>query len=213
MTSTPNHQRLTSRPLSLLFVIGCLIMLGCTHQTTAPATTASGPQQSSKPIPESWDIKAKLGIRNTLKNGNSGSVFLDWQQRGDEYRIRVSGPLGQGGANITGNHHQITIKPAGKAPLTSNKPEQLIRDTFGWDFPLRDLSYWIRGLASPYRSNTQLAYAKDDTLSSLKQSVWSMTYERYQPAQEWLMPAVLRTEKDGLSLKLVIRQWQLNPSS
>jgi len=177
----------------------------CSQQPAKSVATEPSLTQSPKPIPSTWNIKAKLGIRST---SNSGSVNLHWQQQGDQYRLRITGPLGQGGGIITGNNKQILIKRSGKPPLSSDSPEKLIRQTFGWDFPLRDLSYWIRGLPSPFRPNTQLEYKTNGSLTSLKQAVWSIGYERYTLVDQWLMPTLVRTEKDGVTLKLIIKQWQ-----
>jgi outer membrane lipoprotein LolB len=161
--------------------------------------------QTHTAIPDVWNITAKLGIHN---GDDSGSVTLYWQQQKNQYHIRIAGPLGQGSAVLSGNEDTIIIERPSKQTLYSNNPAQLIKDTFGWDLPIKDLNYWVRGLASPLLDTAKQNYNASGVLSGLNQSDWSLRYTRYRATDLWLMPQRIRAKKGELMLTLVIKRWE-----
>ncbi|ODS22946.1 outer membrane lipoprotein LolB [Candidatus Endobugula sertula] len=165
-------------------------------------------QQFPQAIPSHWTMTAKLGIRTA---NNSGSATLNWQQQQDRYQIRLSGPLGQGAGKISGDNTYITIERANKPPLFSTKPEQLIQETFNWELPLQHLSYWVRGLPSPYSNQAEQDYANTGTLLQLRQSGWTLHYDRYHSIGRWLMPGRIKAQKETIKLTLVIKRWRFPP--
>lgn len=184
----------------LILLSAFLFISACSQLPTLPADT----QQSANAIPSQWHISAKMGIRSP---SNSGSVTLDWQQQEDEYHIRASGPLGQGSGLLSGNQNTITITRPNKTDITSNDPEQLIKDALGWTLPLTHLQYWARGLADPNIALAEQTFNADGSLSLLQQSGWSIRYTRHMMAEQWLMPAKVRATKDDVTITLVIKQW------
>lgn len=180
-------------------LLAALLLSACSQQPVKQA-----PSQTATAIPSTWQITAKLGIRNT---DNSGSVTLKWQQDAEQYHIRISGPLGQGSGVLSGNQNTISVQRANKDTLFSNDPTQLIRSTFGWNLPLEHLNYWVRGLTSPLLDTKEQRYNTSGTLDTLKQSDWSLRYSRYQHTQHWLMPHRIVATKDDTVLTLIVRKW------
>ena len=181
-------------------LFAALLLLSACSQQPLKSTLS----QTQKAIPSTWLINAKLGIRNTEK---SGSVTLKWEQEAEQYRIRISGPLGQGSGVLSGNQSNISVKRANKDTLYSTNPTQLIRTTFGWDLPLAHLNYWARGLTSPLLDITEQRYNISGTLDTLTQSGWSLYYSRYKQTQDWLMPHRIVAKKDGVVLTLIVKKW------
>lgn len=197
---------------SVLFSL--LFISACSQQPTINPPQ----QQAQQAIPDHWNITAKLGIRT---QDDSGSLTLQWAQKGQHYTIQASGPLGQGRATIIGQQQQIMISRPNQATTYSNYPEQLLEDTLGWQFPIQQLGYWVRGL--PYPENNALTlqtsasntaeyqWSPTGTLTSLRQSGWLLEYDRYQQTDAWLLPKRVKAKKDNITLTLIIKQWQLNP--
>lgn len=182
----------------LLFTL--LLLSACSQQITTPPPI----QKNAAPIPNTWTITAKLGVRT---ENDSGSVTLLWQQQGPQYRIRISGPLGQGNGLLSGDDQHIVIERPNQDTLFSNNPSQLIEETFGWELPLQHLQYWIRGLNTPLLETTRQDHESSGALSNLHQDGWHLQYARYKPSGKWLMPGRIRAEKEGLVLTLIIKQW------
>ena len=57
-------------------------------------------------IANAWQLTGKLGFKSPQK---AGSVNLNWHQSGADYQLKLSGPLGTGSAQITGNKDQIKV--------------------------------------------------------------------------------------------------------
>jgi len=181
-----------------------LVFVGCSQTPTQTHTPEKSVNQI--PPPKQWGITAKLGIKVP---DQSGSVSLTWKQLDTSYRIRVQGPLGQGSGIIYGNAERIVIKRPGKPLLTSSDASTLIKETFGWHFPLNDLKFWIRGIPTP---NTQITAKKQNAsgqLDSLQQTQWSIEYSRYQMVDQWLFPGKIIAQKGDTQLTMIIRKWEI----
>lgn len=196
---------------ALLLLCALLLVSACSTYDTKPYNEPADENIHYLAVPDVWQIEAKLGIKNDT---DSGSVTLSWQQQQDNYIIRLSGPLGQGSATLTGNQQFIMIERPGKETVFSNEPIQLIQQTLGWDLPLHDLPYWVRGLKSP--SNHSLTnpltdpittYNDAGTLTQLTQMGWMIDYSRYRPQQNRLMPHKIRAKNNDATLTLLIKEW------
>jgi len=195
-----------------IILISLLAISAC---STQPNTHTA--QQTQQPIPDHWNITAKLGIRT---QDDSGSLTLRWTQKGEHYHIQASGPLGQGRVAITGQKHQIMMKRPNQPASYSSHPEQLLEDTLGWQFPIQQLGYWVRGLPYPennrhqnntvHNDETEYHWDTSGTLTALVQSGWHLEYDRYQLIDNWLLPKKIKARKENVVLTLIIKQWQLN---
>ncbi|MFT6389953.1 MAG: outer membrane lipoprotein LolB [Cellvibrionaceae bacterium] len=187
-------------------VIATLLLAGCTQLTTQPEINTQIDKTALPAPPEQWKITAKLGVKVPQQ---SGSVTLIWEQMDTSYRIRVQGPLGQGNAMIYGNEDRIVIKRLGKPLLTSDNANALIKNTFGWSFPLDELRFWIRGLPNPNSAITSKKQNASGTLEQLNQSNWVINYSRHQKVGQWEFPSKIVAQKEESRLTMIIRQWEL----
>ena len=158
---------------------------------------------------DQWRIKGKLGVRTDT---DSGSVAIDWRQHRDHYRIRVNGPLGQGGAWVEGDRQFITLQQPGRQPVVSTTPEQLLKETLGWFLPINDLRYWVQGVPNSNKMISEPAYDKQGMLVAFEQADWSVSLSRYKPVEKWLLPHKIRLNKNDVQLTLAIREWQFPQS-
>jgi len=190
------------RSLTLFVVI--LLITSCTQTPTQP--NAIDLKKNQIPPPQQWEITAKLGIRVP---DQSGSVSLTWQQLDTSYRIRVQGPLGQGSGIIYGNADRVVIKRPGKPLLSSSNAAGLIRETFGWEFPLNELKFWIRGMPTPNTVITSEKQNASGLLENLQQARWSMEYSRYQKVDQWFLPGKIVAQQGETRLTMIIRKWAI----
>jgi outer membrane lipoprotein LolB len=177
-----------------------LLLSACSQQSTLPPL----PAQSTQPIPQTWVIAAKLGIRS---RDESGSVTLKWQQQGQEYQINLAGPLGQGSALLMGNADYIVIDRPNQERIYSNNPTQLVQETFGWELPLEQLNYWVRGLATPTIDTRELTFTPSGAVATFEQLEWSLQYSRHTLVDQWLMPKRIQAKKDDTIFTLIINEW------
>ncbi len=93
-----------------------------------------------------WNASGKLAIRTEAQ---SQSAALNWQQDGDNTHILLTGPLGLGATSIDSDRYSLQVSRDGDTKVFDISSAATSEATIGWDLPLQDLPFWIRGLPSP----------------------------------------------------------------
>ncbi len=165
-------------------------ILACSHlspQTNHPQTR--------------WELSGKIGI-TTPKESLAG--FIRWQQNQDNFNIYVSGPLGLGNMHIQGNQQYATLTQGGK--ILSGVPSALFYEQLGWQFPIKNLPYWLQGKPAPFtQANSKLN--DDGKLALLKQDNWTIEYLRYHPYYK--LPSRIKIKQGKWKFLLVIKHWNI----
>lgn len=149
-----------------------------------------------------WQLSGKLGIRSQQK---TQSAYLNWQQCGEFFDIRLSGPLGQGGARLKGSGQAVTLQTADNTSSASD-PEQLLQQQLGWSMPISQLHYWVRGIPSPNQD-----YQRTPGNDGFEQAGWHISYQRLQKVGKLTLPAKAIASHPRLKLTLLLKNWQLDP--
>lgn len=196
-----------------------LILTGCAHRGsfTPPPDLLRHQTQLQQII--QWEMNGKLGIRTA---DDSGSATVKWTQDASDYRIHLSGPLGQKRMIITGAPNRVRLEQSDSPPLEARTPEALIREAAGWTLPVTQLIYWVRGVPAPKLSISHLQQNDAGLIAQLQQGGWTLTYSNYRnvaypapttadPAatENFSLPGKIIAEHDEVRLILVIRDWQL----
>lgn len=157
-----------------------------------------------------WQLSGKIGLRAPQL---AESAYLNWRQCGDNYAVRISGPLGQTVARIDGRGEQLTLQFEGRAPMITTEPEALMQQQLGWSLPLRALRYWVRAEAAP-GGDAEFSGAERQP-NSLQQQGWQVDYLAYHQTGAVTLPAKLRLNRndnvgrDNLQATLIINEWLL----
>lgn len=178
-----------------------LLLTGC---AALPPETFQHPQAAAD-----LDIWAFNG-RVSLTQGETGwHAGLTWSERSGEYDLSVSGPLGQGAFELSGDADGVMLVDADSRTFTARDADSLLRHVTGWTLPVSGMHYWVRGLVVP---GVEAAVERDSSglLSRLVQSGWAISYDRYQPIGDLLLPGRLRMEREDIAVRLVIDEWLLN---
>ena len=155
-----------------------------------------------------WQLQGRIA----LTHGDQGwHASLLWQQQATAYQLKVSGPLGQGGFQLAGDEAGVVLVDAEGNSSSAYDGDALLLQVTGWQLPVTGLRYWVRGLPVPDVEASRV-YDKSGQLSRLEQSGWRIDYQRYQLVEGAAMPSKLQLEREGISVRLVIKQWQLGPA-
>ena len=188
--------------ISLIFVTGCI------HQIKPPANVLA--HQAALQSITHWELNGKLGIRTAQ---DSGSATLKWVQIQQEYRIHLSGPLGQKSMLITGAPGIVTLEEAGQKPLTAKSAEALIKKAAGWTLPVTQLAFWVRGVPSPREKITRLHTNELGLIEQLEQGGWLINYSNYRnwdvDGRQLTMPQKVIAQYRDVRLILAVRNWQM----
>lgn len=189
-----------------------LILSGCAQQPEKIQPPINkedwAPRQSQILDIKNWQASGKLGVKVP---DDGGSASMRWEQLSNGYQIDLNGPLGMGKMTIIGKPDAVTFTQGGKPPQTAQTPEELIRKNTGWNIPVTQLAFWIRGLPAPKAKVTHYAFNPQGGLSELEQAGWKIIYGDYLQTEEGIaLPGRITAEFNEVRLILVIREWQLH---
>lgn len=191
----------------LLLAFSFFVLAGCSSapKTTLLPSTEWDRHKASIEALHSWAAEGKIGIR-TGDEYNPAS--FQWKQDKERYQLNFQGPLGQGNAGISGNQFSATLEIPGEPLLEAASPEELLALRLGWEIPVREARYWIRGLPSP-KSDFDATFS-EQKLAILKQQGWNISYPRYIESENLSLPGKVVMTRDDLKLTVVIKKWRTN---
>jgi outer membrane lipoprotein LolB len=176
----------------LLISVMALLLSACA--TNMPPLTS---QRFGQNI---WSLQGRIAIR-TEKQGETASVY--WQQQGTHYYLRIFGPLGIGAVQLHGVPGDVTLTTANGKIYQANTPEILIKQTLGWQLPVSNLVYWVRGEKAPQLSSQQ-HFDQQHHLVELHQQGWTIEYLSYDNLG---LPRSLICTRDQLTIRIVVDRW------
>jgi outer membrane lipoprotein LolB len=182
----------------LATALSIALLSACSSQPKTPQ--ANLPMSANQSL-QHWQLSGKIGLRNG-KQGHS--AYLNWRQCGEHYTIRLTGPLGQGAAQLTGNNALATLQTSDQQRFQAANAEQLLAEHFGWQLPVSQLQHWIRGIPDPRHR-----YQAETAGSGFQQLQWQLTYPKLLVVANHQLPAKAIAEQAPLKVTLVIKDWQL----
>lgn len=197
--------------LSLLLLLGgCAQKNVITNEQTlvTEKTEQTKLKKTSKnPVDlNTWVLSGAMSAKNEKK---AWSASVDWQQDGaNQYKIRLFGPLGGGAVMIEKQGTMVTYKDGPKVASSKN-PDQLLSQQTGVRLPVKNLYYWVRGLAAP----TPIQNIQHDTqhnISTLKQDGYHVEYIRYMKVNELYLPNQIRLSGHGINVRFIIKHWHIS---
>ena len=146
-----------------------------------------------------WGLEGRLAVR---AGGEGGSGRLEWTQRGEDFRIRLSAPVTGQGWVLAGGAGQARLEGLDEGVLVGDDPRRLLADATGWDIPVQDLAYWVRGGRAP--GPAELEFGPDGRPARLLQQGWTVEY------REWAgdRPRRVFASRGEASVRLVVDRWE-----
>lgn len=147
-----------------------------------------------------WSFDGRLAVSGA---NDSWSASVNWLHDSGEELVKLSGPLGQGGAIISLRNDTVSIDRGNGRVESSDDPEAFISQQMGVFVPVRSLRYWVLGQPEPIVNS-------EPTASGFKQSGWTVEYKQMQTVGLELMPRKMAVTNSQVNLKLVIDEWNLD---
>lgn len=158
---------------------------------------------------EDWDFTGRIAVRDDREAHNSR---IRWRQRGENFVINLWGALNIGATEITGNPQQVRLHQERQEPLVTETPEELIREQLGYELPVDNLRYWIKGIPAPGERATP-TFNEHNQLTTLHQSGWQINYLGYTNYSLETLPTQIRMEKYPLRLEFIMRWTVIAPEA
>jgi outer membrane lipoprotein LolB len=155
-----------------------------------------------------WKLSGKLAVRQPSDSGTA--IINHWIQNGEAYDLALSSSfLGMGSTRLKGVPGFIELTLPNGETYRSGDPESLVKAATGWQLPLENLTWWIRGLPSP-GSDYRLLFDEQGRLAIIRQDGWEIRYDRWQDflASYPTLPARITALKEDKRVRLVVSDWQ-----
>lgn len=198
--------------LSVLLLVGSIALTGCVS-VKPPASAPTTFNYLSLSQRQAQLIRVNSFIASgafSIVEAGRRPVFANyqWAQNNPRsYRIRVSSALNLFNIVIVGRPHSVTLLKGAKQSISAPTPEALIKHEMGWTLPVRDLLYWIRGIAAPGQQQSTLdSYGH---LATLMQDGWSIQFSDYTRVESYDLPQKIVLYRPQARLTIVIKNWEL----
>lgn len=195
--------------MRLVWLAGLSLLLTGCAPLWQPKTTESPEQRWQQQQQEiaalkDWRFRGRTAITQGREGWNAG---ITWQQQGEGFDIKLSGPFSQGGAELIGDAEQVTLTLDNGDQYSAQTPEQLLAKTLGWFLPVSALRDWVRGV--PYKDAAVDKYQLDENgrLKTLQQAGWQVEYLRYVPFNGLVVPSKIFIKHPDLNIRLIISDW------
>ena len=177
-----------------------LLLAGCSVSPTTPkAPTPERVEDIS-----AWQTEGRVGIR-TEQDAISGN--FNWVHNPEHYELNIYGPFGQGATRLEGTPGQEARLTYDDKELNGPSAEALLYHELGWHFPVTNVQYWIRGMASP-DSAADISYQADGvTLEQIVQDGWTVTYREFTELDGLKLPQRMQVTHTPYRVNLIITDW------
>ena len=154
-----------------------------------------------------WQLRGRVNVRY---QNESYTPRIQWQQQGDNYRIRLWGTFNAGNTVIIGEPKLVTMEHDGDS-ITANTPEELVLDNLGYELRISYLEFWVRSLPAP-GSDAKLEFSVQKHLSTIKQDGWEIAYLDMRQFDGVILPrrVEITGPRNDIRLRFVGLNWTLN---
>lgn len=204
-------------PIKLARYLGALALLlllgACASRTLIPTPEAGArwrAQQAQVGSIDHWQLDGRIALKNARDGFNAG---VSWLEQPPRYRFELVATLGATAARLNGEAGLAVLELPDQPPLTGRDARDLLVSHFGWDIPVDDLRWWVRGLPAP---GGRAAEVDAQGLPvRLQSGSWQVHYLSWTEVQRdddsamLVMPQRIEARSGDLTLKLSIHGWRL----
>jgi outer membrane lipoprotein LolB len=191
------------RTSNYFVVIALLLLVGCAGQ---PKVVLNGDAARAGQS-QHWQLSGRFAANHDEQSWSGG---LQWRQKGGNYLIRLSGPLGQGSVQLEGDEQAAQLQISDDEIYRNADAEQLLWQHTGWRIPFAGMRYWLRGEPAPFYQATQLQHDAQGRIASLHQAGWLIEIKRYISVEGVELPRKLFLQHAQFDVRLVVDHWELN---
>jgi outer membrane lipoprotein LolB len=200
----------------LLVALMLMLLSGCASTTPASHFTENGRPLGTHNMPwskrqaqlasiDNWTAQGNIAAHSDQKGWNAS---FNWHQEANKYTLALFGPLGVDRTELTGSPGQVTLT-SGSRTITASSPEILLQQQTGWNLPVSDLYYWLRGLPAP-KGHYARSFDMNNHIVHLRQDGWDIRYLRYLSINGVDLPDRLLLINSTFQVRIVITQWHIN---
>lgn len=191
-----------------LLLAACLLA-ACSPSAVRPdrqLLAAQGAREHKLATLDSWTVHARLAVSNGT-DGGSGSLV--WVHKPGAYDFVLQAPVTGRSFRLRGDAGQVRLEGLDRGPLEGGDARTLLRQALGWQVPMEQLDYWVRGMRAP-GSPAQLLFGANGLPARLVQDGWNVEYRDWYGDTRPPLPRRVFASRDKDHVKLVINSWSLH---
>ena len=194
-----------ARASILLGLSGILLSCAGAVRMDAPVISEWDARKAVLESLSEWEFTGSINVRDAEE---AHSSRIRWRQNNELYRINLWGTFNIGATEVNGKPGEVRIEQEGEEPIITDTPEQLLYDRIGYELPVTELNFWIKGIPAPGPSQ-ELSFADNQQLLSFVQAGWRVDYLGYTNFGQQTLPTRIRVQKPPLRLDLIRLNWTL----
>ena len=152
-----------------------------------------------------WSMVGRLAVSNS-EDGGSG--HFSWKRNSGESQMDFHGALGRGAWRLQADTQGAELELADGTVHRADSIDQLVRIQVGWEIPVDELTWWVRGLVAP-GGYQERVIDREGNLSELLQNGWTIEFGGYRTFEGMSLPVKLVARQADWKVKLAIRDWEL----
>ncbi len=200
MIDNPLQLGTTNRQVGLLLLL-LLLLTSCSSQKLKQNTSLQNKPNIAQL--NHWQLKARMAIRTP---DDSITASLKWLNNQDTFDFHLSGAFGATYAHLIQTQDYASLKIPDHKEQKALNAEQLLSRNLGWHFPIKALSYWVKGLASG-QAGEKITRNEQGQITAIQLNQWHIEFKKYKSYQGYLLPKMIVAKHPDISIKLVARKW------
>jgi outer membrane lipoprotein LolB len=192
----------------LLILPPLMIVLAACNTTSRMDAPVNSEWEQRKAVLQSlnhWEFTGSINVRDA---NEAHSSRIRWRQQNEQYRINLWGTFNIGATEINGRPGEVRIEQEGEEPIITESPEEMLYQRIGYELPVTELNFWIKGIPAPGRSEA-MVFAENQQLLGFEQAGWRIDYLGYTNIGAESLPTRIRIQKEPLRLDLTRLNWTL----
>lgn len=182
---------------AITLAVLAFLLIAC-QSAPGPVATGTWAQREAALLAlNHWQLQGRVNARYYEE---AHTPRIRWQQQSQDYTIRLWGTLNAGATLIQGSPGQVTLEQSGEV-LSASRPEDLILEQLGYELPVSQLQFWIRGLPDPAQRH-HLELGEFDQVATLQQAGWTLHYADYRLFGDYTLPRRIDMQRDDEPIRL-----------
>lgn len=192
----------------MLALLGSLALAACApvpvrHPGTPAQLAAQAAREQVLGAQPDWGLEGRFAASDG-QHGGSGS--LAWQQDGQHYVFTLRAPITGKSVQLAGGPDGAVLTGAGKTPVGGSDARDVLKEEFGWDVPVSNLAWWVRGLRAPGRPAI-LTFGADGLPATLDQAGWHIEYRDWYAERNPPLPRKVYASREPYTVRVLVESW------
>jgi outer membrane lipoprotein LolB len=170
---------------------------------TATQLAAQAAREQMLGAQRDWSLDGRFAASDGQHGGSGG---IAWQQNGQQYEFTLRAPVTGKTVQLSGGPNGAVLTGAGRQPLAGRDAGEVLNAEFGWDVPVADLAWWVRGLRAPGRPAI-LTFGANGLPATLDQDGWHVDYRDWYAERSPPLPRKVYASRDPYTVRVMVEQW------